>query len=109
MITAKGLSKRWSLELELAEVLGNEGLKGQSKRDRLIEIVDSRTYAVNLATLEIPEGRRLVVRAEDRQRPTVVLGQELAEVALAALARCHTPQAGVGHPALFRDQTPAGR
>jgi tetratricopeptide (TPR) repeat protein len=38
MIAAKGLSKRWSLELELAEVLGNTGLKGQAKRDRLIEV-----------------------------------------------------------------------
>lgn len=38
MIDAKALSKRWSLELELAEVLFNAELKGQAKRDRLIEI-----------------------------------------------------------------------
>jgi hypothetical protein len=38
MIEAKSLSKRWSLELELAEVLFNPELKGQAKRERLIEI-----------------------------------------------------------------------
>lgn len=44
---------------------------------RLIEIVDSRTYEVNLAKVEIPAGCRLILRAEDRQRPTLRLGQEL--------------------------------
>ena len=38
MIDAKALSKRWALELELAEVLFNPELKGQAKRDRLIEV-----------------------------------------------------------------------
>lgn len=38
MIDAKALSKRWALELELAQVLFDEKLKGQDKRDRLIEI-----------------------------------------------------------------------
>jgi len=37
-IASKGLSKRWSLELELAEIAGNADLKGQAKRDRLIEV-----------------------------------------------------------------------
>lgn len=38
MIDAKALSKRWALEVELAQVLFNAELKGQAKRDRLIEI-----------------------------------------------------------------------
>ncbi len=41
--------------------------------DRLIEILDSRTYRVSLTEITIPAGRRLVVRAVDRQRPTVIL------------------------------------
>jgi len=38
MISTKGLSKRWSLELELAEIQIDPALKGQAKRDRLIEV-----------------------------------------------------------------------
>lgn len=38
MIEAKGLSKRWTLELQLAEVLLNPDSRGQAKRDRLVEI-----------------------------------------------------------------------
>lgn len=48
--------------------------------DRLIEIVDSRNHAVDLAELAIPAGRRLVIRAEDRQRPTIELARTLTVV-----------------------------
>jgi len=39
---------------------------------RLVEIVDSRTYAETLPALSIPANRRLIVRAADGQRPTVL-------------------------------------
>jgi len=38
MIDSKNLSLRWSLELELAEIQGDASLRGQAKRDRLIEV-----------------------------------------------------------------------
>jgi hypothetical protein len=38
LIDAKGLARRWSLEVDLGTVLSDSGLKGQAKRDRLIEI-----------------------------------------------------------------------
>lgn len=38
LIQAKGLSDRWRLEADLLDVLSNPALKGQAKRDRLIEI-----------------------------------------------------------------------
>ncbi len=41
--------------------------------DRLIDILDSQTYRLTLTDIEIPAGRRLVLRAADRRRPTVVL------------------------------------
>jgi len=43
---------------------------------RLVEIVDSRTYVEDLA-IDVPEGGRLILRAADGQRPTVVLSQDL--------------------------------
>jgi len=42
-----------------------------------IEIVDSRTYRENLPTVTIPPGGRLVLRAADGCRPTVMLGADL--------------------------------
>jgi TolA-binding protein len=38
LIDAKGLARRWGLEVDLATVLSDANLKGQAKRDRLIEI-----------------------------------------------------------------------
>jgi hypothetical protein len=58
MIDAKALSKRWSLELELAEVLFNPELKGQAKRDRLIEIAGQagKTYPAVANRARVSEG-----------------------------------------------------
>lgn len=58
MIDAKALSKRWSLELELAEVLYNAELKGQAKRDRLIEIAGQagKTYPAVANRARVSEG-----------------------------------------------------
>jgi TolA-binding protein len=38
LIDSKGLARRWGLEADLATVLSDTNLKGQAKRDRLIEI-----------------------------------------------------------------------
>ncbi|HVS18552.1 MAG TPA: tetratricopeptide repeat protein [Planctomycetota bacterium] len=58
MIDAKALSKRWTLELQLAEVLFDASLKGQAKRDRLIEIAGQagRTYPAVANRARVSEG-----------------------------------------------------
>ena len=58
MIDAKALSKRWTLELQLAEVLFDASLKGQAKRDRLIEIAGQagRTYPAVANRARVAEG-----------------------------------------------------
>lgn len=58
MIDAKALSKRWTLRLQLAEVLFDAGVKGQDKRDRLIEIAGQagRTYPSVANRARVAEG-----------------------------------------------------
>jgi tetratricopeptide (TPR) repeat protein len=58
MIDAKSLSMRWSLRLELSTVLFDANLKGQAKRDRLIEIAGQagRTYPSVANSARVSEG-----------------------------------------------------
>lgn len=45
---------------------------------RVVEIRDSRTYAETLDPLVVPANARLVIRAADQERPTLLLGAPLA-------------------------------
>lgn len=59
MIGEKGLSQRWTLELELAEILADGDLSGQAKRDRLIEVAGQagRKYPTVRSRANLAEGQ----------------------------------------------------
>lgn len=66
-------SPRFFEDLASALVAAQAAWPGDSaSATRLVEIVDSRTYAETLPALAIPSNRRLIVRAADGQRPTVL-------------------------------------
>jgi len=92
MITEKGLSKRWSLELELAEVLGNEGLKGQAKRDRLIEVAGqaSTTYPTVRNRARVAEGETYL----EGSKPDYAAAQKIFQAIVADPKADHATLAG---------------